>query len=170
MIDLAYVRIMARYNRWQNQSIYGAADTLSEADRREHRGAFFRSIQGTLNHLLWGDKMWLSRFAGTPRPRRTSGKESVEECETWAELKTARAAFDETIITWAEGLDPAWLSGDLVWLSGLTGKEMKERKDLLVAHFFNHQTHHRGQVHCLLTQFGAKPDDTDIFLMPKSQL
>src|SRR5262245_41939313 len=68
MIDLAYVQCMARYNRWQNDNLYGVADTLSDAERRRDRGAFFGSIHATLNHLLWADRIWMSRLAGTPPP------------------------------------------------------------------------------------------------------
>ena len=69
MITSDYVRTMASYNRWQNENLYGAAGTLTDAQRKEQRGAFFGSIHGTLNHLLWGDQMWMSRFAGTPKPK-----------------------------------------------------------------------------------------------------
>src|SRR5262249_61941899 len=68
MIDVAYVQRLTRYNRWQNESLYGVADTLSDAERKRARGAFFGSIHATLNHLLWADRIWLSRLAGTPRP------------------------------------------------------------------------------------------------------
>ena len=68
MILSEYVRLMARYNSWQNGSLYRAADALSDAARREDRGAFFGSIHGTLSHILWGDRMWMNRFAGTERP------------------------------------------------------------------------------------------------------
>jgi uncharacterized damage-inducible protein DinB len=75
-------------------------------------------------------------------------------------------AFDETIIEWAERLEPQWLAGDLTWYSGAMGRELTKPRALLVAHMFNHQTHHRGQVHCLLTQFKRKPDATDLPFMP----
>ena len=68
MISPAYVRLMAAYTTWQNESIYGAADGLSDAERRIDRGAFFGSIHATLNHVLWGDQLWLHRLAGTPAP------------------------------------------------------------------------------------------------------
>ena len=68
MIDVHYVQCMARYNRWQNENLYGAADTLSDVERRRDRGAFFGSIHATLNHLLWADRIWMSRLAGTPPP------------------------------------------------------------------------------------------------------
>ena len=69
MITLDYVRTMADYNRWQNGNLYGAADKLTDAQRKEPRGAFFGSIHATLNHLLWGDQIWMSRFANTPKPK-----------------------------------------------------------------------------------------------------
>jgi uncharacterized damage-inducible protein DinB len=162
MITPAYVRTMAAYNRWQNRNLYGTADGLTDEKRKEPRGAFFGSIHGTLNHVLWGDQIWMSRLAGTPTPRAKSIKDSVAQYESWAELKAAREAFDETIVSWAEGLDAAALAGDLTWFSGAAGRELTKPKGLLIAHLFNHQTHHRGQVHCMLTQCGMRPGDTDL--------
>ena len=162
MITPAYVRTMADYNRWQNRNLYGAADGLSDAARKEQRGAFFGSIHGTLNHLLFGDQIWMSRFAGTPKPKAGGIPDSVGMYERWEDLKRERAAFDEVIIGWAEALDPKWLEGDLTWFSGAAKRDVTKAKGLLVAHMFNHQTHHRGQVHCMLTQCGAKPGDTDL--------
>ncbi len=166
MITPAYARTMAAYNRWQNRSLYAAADGLSDAQRKEPRGAFFGSIHGTLNHLLWADQMWLSRFAGTPTPKAKSIKDSVGQYDSWAELKAARAAFDETIIDWTNRLDQAALDSDLTWFSGAANREMTKPRALLIVHFFNHQTHHRGQVHCMLTQCGAKPEATDLPVLP----
>ena len=162
MITSDYVRTMASYNRWQNESLYGAADTLTDAQRKEQRGAFFGSIHGTLNHLLWADQMWMSRFAGTPRPKGKRPADSTAECETWDDLKAARGAFDATIIGWAAALEASWLQGELTWFSGAAGREVTKPKWLLVTHMFNHQTHHRGQVHCMLTQCGVKPGATDL--------
>ena len=166
MITAEYVRTMAHYNRWQNRSLYGAADGLGEEARKEARGAFFGSIHGTLCHLLWADQMWMSRFAGTPRPKVEGAANSPAMVESWDELKAQRAEFDEVIIGWAEKVDPQWLAGDLTWYSGGAKRELTKPKGILVAHFFNHQTHHRGQVHCLLTQCGAKPDITDLAFGP----
>ncbi|HVL71595.1 MAG TPA: DinB family protein [Beijerinckiaceae bacterium] len=165
MIAVGYVRRMARYNRWQNQNLYGAADGLSDGERRRERGAFFGSIHATLNHLLWGDRTWLSRFTDVPRPAGGI-PESVALHPDWDGLKAARAAFDETIVAWADRLDPAWLEGDLAWYSGAAKREMSAPKWVLVAHLFNHGTHHRGQVHCMLTQAGARPGPTDLPWMP----
>jgi len=165
MIDLGYVQRMARYNRWQNESLYGAAETLSDVARQQPRGAFFGSIHGTLSHLLWGDGTWMSRFAGTPRPPGGI-PESASLYPDWDALKRERTALDAVIIDWADGLDPTWLTDELTWYSGAAKAQLSKPKWLLVTHMFNHQTHHRGQVHCMLTQAGAKPDDTDLMLMP----
>jgi uncharacterized damage-inducible protein DinB len=166
MITSDYVRTMASYNRWQNESLYDAARTLTDAQRKEQRGAFFGSIHGTLNHLLWADQMWMSRFAGTPKPKGKRPADSTAEYETWDKLKAARMAFDGVISAWADKLDPEWLTGDLTWFSGAAGREVTKPKWLLVTHLFNHQTHHRGQVHCMLTQCGVKPGVTDLAFQP----
>ena len=68
MIDPAYVKRMARYNRWQNQNLFGVADHLSDEERRRERGAFFGSIHKTLSHLMWADQLWMSRLTDVPAP------------------------------------------------------------------------------------------------------
>jgi uncharacterized damage-inducible protein DinB len=168
MIGPGHARIMARYNQWQNDSLYKAADGLGEAARAADRGAFFGSIQATLNHLLWGDRIWMSRFAGLPKPTAPNIPASVGECGSWEALKQERAAFDPRIVAWADSLTEEDLTGDLSWFSGAVQRDVRRPLWLLVTHFFNHQTHHRGQVHAMLTAAGAKPDDTDLFLMPES--
>jgi uncharacterized damage-inducible protein DinB len=165
MIDLGYVQRLARYNRWQNENLYGVADTLSDAERKRACGAFFGSIHATLNHLLWADRIWMSRLAGSPRPAGGI-PESVATYSEWNDLKRERAAFDTVIVDWADRLDPASLEGDLTWFSGAIKAELRKPRWLLVTHMFNHQTHHRGQVHCMLTQAGGKPGDTDLPIMP----
>jgi uncharacterized damage-inducible protein DinB len=165
MIDAAYVQRMARYNRWQNENLYGAADALSDAERQRTRGAFFGSIHATLNHLLWGDRIWMSRLAGTPRPQGGI-PQSVSLYADWNDLKRERAAFDTVIVDWADQLEDASLAGELTWFSGAIKAEVRKPKWLLVTHMFNHQTHHRGQVHCMLTQAGSKPGDTDLPFTP----
>ena len=87
MITPQYVRTMADYNRWQNQNLYGAADKLTDAQRKEQRGAFFGSIHATLNHLLWADQIWMSRLAGTPKPKAAGIPQSISMYEDWSELK-----------------------------------------------------------------------------------
>jgi len=166
MIDGAYVQRMARYNRWQNENLYGVADRLSEEARRQERGAFFGSIHKTLSHLLWADRIWMSRFTDVPRP---SGgiPESVSLYPDWEKLKSERSDFDGTILHWADDIDPLWLAADHTYYSGAIKRDVTKPRWLLIAHMFNHQTHHRGQVHCLLTQAGGKPHDTDLPFMPE---
>ena len=165
MISVDHPQAMARYSRWQNRSLYREADRLSDAQRKETRGAFFGSIHATLSHLLFGDQAWMHRFGHPEKPRARSIPDSVSAYPDWNELKSARAAFDETIIAWADGLDPAWLSAEMSWTPAVLGVPVVRPHWLLVTHMFNHQTHHRGQVHCMLTSLGMKPDDTDLPLM-----
>lgn len=161
MISPAHVRAMAAYNAEMNRRLYAAADTLGEARRREDGGAFFGSIHATLSHLLWGDRIWMSRFAGWERPPGSIA-ESTRLVEDWEALRAARAEADDAILAWARGLSPADLEGDLTWFSGASGREMRRPRWLLITHMFNHQTHHRGQAHALVTRFGARTEDTDL--------
>lgn len=164
MISPEYAHMMARYNRWQNVSIYTAANTLDDAARRQDRGAFFGSIHGTLSHLLWGDTIWMSRFDAWDAPAMGI-PDSVDFAPDWAEMCEQRITCDAKMINWAGGLTPADLIGDLSWFSQVLGQEISKPRDLLIVHIFNHQTHHRGQVHAMLTAAGAKPDDTDLPFM-----
>ena len=159
--------MMARYNAWQNRSLVTAADGLSDADRRADRGAFFGSIFATFNHLLWGDLMWMHRLAGWNRPAGASIKDTVRFTADWAAFKAARGDADARIKAWADGLDQMALEGDLAWFSGAIGADLHKPKWICVQGVFNHQTHHRGQIHAMLTAVGARPDDTDLFLMPE---
>jgi uncharacterized damage-inducible protein DinB len=163
MIDPAYIKILARYNRWQNESIFGAAAGLSDAQRREDRGAFFKSIHGTLNHLLFGDMMWMSRLSDLPRP--AAAFPGCDFIGDWPRLEQERVALDAAILAWADRLTPANVAGDLVWRSAIQDAEVRKPRGLAIAHFFNHQTHHRGQVHAMLTAAGGKPLDTDLIFM-----
>ena len=165
MIDRAYVQRMARYNRWQNENLYGAADRLSDDERRRERGAFFGSIHKTLSHLLWGDRVWMSRFADVARPE-VGIPGSVTLYADWDHLKSERAAFDQKILDWSDTVDDTWLAADQTFFSAATNREWTRPRWALVTHMFNHQTHHRGQVHCMLTQAGGKPSDTDLPVMP----
>ena len=166
MIDAAYVQRLARYNRWQNENLYGVADRLSDQERRRDRGAFFGSIHGTLSHLLWGDGTWMSRFSDVPKPA-VGIAASAALYDHWDELKRERSAMDARILAWADTVDPSWLAGDYTWFSNAAQREISKPVWQIVVHFFNHQTHHRGQVHAMLTQAGGAPSDTDLFLLPE---
>jgi uncharacterized damage-inducible protein DinB len=164
MITPAYIRTMAAYNTEMNRRLYGAAARLSETERRAPRGAFWGSIHATLTHILWGDRQWMSRFDNWPKPD-TPIKQSAQMIDDFAELSAAREKADEDITRWAHKVDDAWLGEDMVWFSGAANREMHAPKGLLVTHFFNHQTHHRGQAHAMLTAAGQETGDTDLFLL-----
>jgi uncharacterized damage-inducible protein DinB len=166
MIKPAYVQKMAAYNRWMNEGIYAACEALCDEDRKKDCGAFFKSIHGTLNHILWGDQIWMHRFAGTPQPSAEGIPGSSSQYDSFDELKQERVAFDQVIEDWAGHVGPDWLDETLEWYSGSMGRDMSSPHWVLVTQMFNHQTHHRGQVHCLLTQFGVKTPTTDLPFMP----
>lgn len=164
MITPAYVRTMAAYNAEMNMRLYGPASRLSDAERKRDRGAFWGSIHRTLAHILWGDTAWMSRFAGWEKPRGPL-KQSADLFDDFAELEAARYDADRRIEAWAASVEQAWLDQPLTWLSGAANREIVMPRALLVSHFFNHQTHHRGQAHALITAAGEKTDDTDLFLV-----
>ncbi|WP_135468701.1 DinB family protein [Crenalkalicoccus roseus] len=161
MISPDWCRMMAAYNSEMNRRLYAAAGSVPDAERKADRGAFFGSIHATLNHLLWGDRMWMSRLAGWERPQGGIPGSTALHADFEA-LRAARAEADAAIEAWAGGLTAEWLSGALSWQSGATGRDLTMPRWITVAHLFNHQTHHRGQVHCLLTQQGVRPADTDL--------
>lgn len=161
MITPDYARTMARYNAELNRRVYGAALRLTDAQRREDGGAFFGSIHGTLCHIYWADRMWLSRF-GVGEAPKVPISESAAMIGDFDELWAERQAFDGTIIGWADAVEQAAFEGDLVWYSGATGREMTKPRALCAMQIFNHQTHHRGQAHALITRFGEDTGATDL--------
>jgi uncharacterized damage-inducible protein DinB len=169
VISIDHVRLLARYNAWQNASLRNAADGLSEEARRQDRGAFWGSIHGTLNHILWADQIWMSRFSDWPKPTFAQ-KQSALLCAEWTDYKSQRESADQCILAWAQALTAHDCAGDLVWYSGALGREATAPKWVCLTHFFNHQTHHRGQVHAMLTDAGARPEDTDLFLLAVQSL
>lgn len=167
MITPAWVGTMAAYNAEMNRRFYGAALTLDDAGRRADRGAFWRSIEGTLAHVLWADRVWLARFGLGEAPAQPIAA-SADWAGSFEDLRIAREAFDAAIETWAAGLAPEALEGPLTWFSGATGREMTRSRALCLMQVFNHQTHHRGQVHALLTAAGAETGATDLpFVLPE---
>jgi uncharacterized damage-inducible protein DinB len=161
MITPGYAQKMAAYNAEVNRRWYAAASRLTDAERRQDRGAFFGSLHGTLSHILWADRIWMHRFAGWDRPA-VGHKDSPGLVEDFADLAAARVAADAALIDWAASLTQDWLDGELAWFSGSVQREMHQKRDLLVVHMFNHQTHHRGQAHALLTAMGQDTGDTDL--------
>ncbi len=165
MITVDYVRQMARYNAWQNTCLARATETLDDAGVRRDRGAFFGSILGTLNHLLWADRLWMARFDDWVKPDGGIG-DSASLYPTLAAWKADRVRADGRIRLWADRLRPAALRGQATWFSGSRQCEVSQPIATCVAHMFNHQTHHRGQVHAMLTAAGVRTEDTDLVFMP----
>ncbi len=163
MITPEYVQMMARYNGWQNRNLYDAADTLDDAARRMDRGAFFGSIHDTLAHILWGDTLWMSRFDGWQPPTDEGGIVIAD----WQGLKQARIAADARFIDWGECVRQEDLQEDFEWYPAWQETALIHPYAQLVVHVFNHQTHHRGQVHAMLTAAGAKPHETDLPFLPE---
>jgi uncharacterized damage-inducible protein DinB len=164
LISPDHVRLLARYNIWQNKSLIEAASTLSDAERSADRGAFFRSIHGTFSHVLWGDRMWMHRFSSSPKPDGGIAQSAVHVTD-WNDLVGQRKNMDGDIQNWANEVSAEWLAGSTTWVSSAAKQEFTRKRWHLVAHMFNHQTHHRGQIHAMLTAAGAKPDDTDLMLL-----
>ncbi len=161
MITPAYARIMARYNSEMNRRLYAASEKIADEERRRDRGAFWKSIHGTLVHLLWGDRIWMSQFDGWPPPD-VSIRDSATMIEQFDALAAARTTADAAIEDWAGRMTDHWLAEDLVWFSGAAQREMRRPRATLVIHFFNHQTHHRGQAHAMITACGQATGDTDL--------
>ncbi|MBP0465842.1 DinB family protein [Roseomonas sp. PWR1] len=156
-----WCRMMAVYNAEMNQRLYAAATTLEDSVRRADGGAFWGSIHGTLSHLLWGDTLWMSRFDGWTPPG-VGMKDSPRLVEEWNELRGRRVIADARIIAWASRLTAADLAAEMRWFSAIVQREVGMPRWIAATHFFNHQTHHRGQAHALVTRAGAATGDTDL--------
>ena len=161
-VSLVHVQTMARYNRWMNQKVYDGCAGLSDEDRKRDMGAFFRSIHGTLNHILLADRIWMGRFTGEPFPVRSLDQELYADFNM---LRDERAAEDECIIDWVASCSPEDMEGDLVYTSIVNPEPRRYPLWFALSHFFNHQTHHRGQITTLLTQLGVDVGVTDLIGM-----
>jgi uncharacterized damage-inducible protein DinB len=167
---LLHVRWMALYNQGMNVQIYDAAAGLSVADLARDRGAFFGSILGTLNHLVVADVVWLKRFAAHPvdwaalAPVRSMVQPAALSqivATDFGVLRSRREMLDRAIVDWVASLGPDDL--DLVLdYQNMQGVPARRQLGALLCHFFNHQTHHRGQVTTLLSQVGLDVGVTDL--------
>ena len=165
---------LARYNHWMNERLYALAAQMSDEERKLDRGAFFKSIHGTFNHILLGDRIWLARFANSGRafaalmdhaapPGVTAlGDELYSDFPT---LAHERNKTDLAIEAWMAELDDAILDSTLRY-KRMNGEAHEHPFWLVLTHFFNHQTHHRGQATTLLMQLGIDPGATDLIVLP----
>jgi uncharacterized damage-inducible protein DinB len=158
--------MMANYNQWANARLFQMAGKLEEPLYRKDVGAYFRSLHGTLNHLLVADRIWMRRLTGTgDHP----DKLNALLFEDLPSLHAARAAEDKRIIAFVQSLDePAF--EEVCDYRTLTGTAQRQRRREILAHLFNHETHHRGQAHAILTVLGiAEPEPLDLLILLRDQ-
>ena len=173
MKRIEHICLMAEYNEWMNAKLYEAAKGLSDEELGANRKAFFGSILGTLNHLIVGDTNWLKRFSTHPAnysslvivqnlPVPTSLDQMV--FPDIGSLSIHRKMLDQTIMEWARSITDRDL--DFV-LSYSNTKNVAAKRNFfsLIMHFFNHQTHHRGQATTLLSQAGVDAGVTDMLML-----
>jgi uncharacterized damage-inducible protein DinB len=151
----------AAYNAWVNERLYDAAARIPDAEYRRDRGAFFGSLHGTLNHLLVGDRIWMHRFTGEgEEPRELDGI----LFEDFSELRAARRAEDARISKYIAGVSERDLAGTIRYHSTRSPADLEQHLAPLLLHFFNHQTHHRGQAHCLITEITGEAPSFDLLV------
>ena len=166
-------QLMAQYNQWMNEKIYEAASRLGEDKMKEDQGAFFESVYGTLNHILVGDIIWLKRFARHARQYPALSRLEKTPNPTFLDgilyddfqvLRQARRELDEVILQWSQEIEEDDLVSDLEY-TNIKGDRYANNFGCLVQHFYNHQTHHRGQVTTLLSQNGIDVGSTDLLML-----
>ncbi len=158
-------QLMADYNGWMNERLYAICASLSDEERKRNRGAFFKSIHSTLNHILWADLIWMTRLGGksygSPSPLGTDVFADFED------LRRARTSLDADISLWAAALTEERLNAPYTFVSSVLKVTRVQPTWSFVTHMFNHQTHHRGQLTTLLSQAGIDSGVTDVLLMPQ---
>lgn len=150
---------LARYNAWANHKLYAAAAKLTDDQYRADRGVFFKSLHGTLNHLLVVDRIWLARFTGDSA---AAPRLDAILFEAFDDLSAARQAEDTRIIAFVDGLDEAALSRTFAYRRATVPERYEQRLGPALDHLFNHQTHHRGQAHAILTGCAAEAPSLDL--------
>ncbi len=159
-----HYRMLVRYNAWASQRLYEAAARLTVEQYRADRGAFFKSVHGTLNHLLVTDRIWMQRFTGQGEaPDRLD----TILFEAFDELRAAREAEDRGILDFVDGLDDARIAGSIKYRRVSTPEVFEQELAPALAHWFNHQTHHRGQVHALLTGLVGEAPALDLLFFQR---
>jgi uncharacterized damage-inducible protein DinB len=141
MTPAAHYRMFGHYNAWANGRLYDAAARLTAEQYRADRGAFFKSVHGTLNHLLATDRIWMQRFTGEAEDRR--------------------------IVDFVEGLDDERIAGTIKYRRVSSTEEFEQQLAPALAHWFNHQTHHRGHVHALLTGLVGQAPELDLLFFQR---
>ncbi|AUX25791.1 diguanylate cyclase [Sorangium cellulosum] len=160
-----YVTLMAEYNAWMNRRMFEVCAGLSDDERKRDRGAFFGSIHGTLNHLMWADRAYLIRL-GLLGSDLTIGRPGDVLFDDFEAMRAERERFDDLLLGWARDLEEGALSGTYALRSAVYRRARRIPMFVLIVQMFNHQTHHRGQITTLLSQAGLDIGSTDIPWMP----
>jgi uncharacterized damage-inducible protein DinB len=155
----SHYRMFGRYNAWANGRLFGAASRLSPDQYRADRGAFFKSIHGTLNHLLVTDRVWMHRLTG--QGEAPSRLDTILH-DTFDELRVAREAEDKKIVDFVDGLDDGRIGATIKYRRVSSPQEIEQQLAPALTHWFNHQTHHRGQAHALLTGLVGEAPELDL--------
>jgi uncharacterized damage-inducible protein DinB len=164
MTPAAHYRMFGHYNAWANSRLYDAAARLSNEQYRADRGAFFKSVHGSLNHLLVTDRIWMQRFTGEGEaPNRLD----AIPFETLDELRVARETEDRRIVDFVERLDEARIAGTIKYRRVSSSEQFEQHLAPALAHWFNHQTHHRGQIHALLTGLVGTAPELDLLFFQR---
>jgi uncharacterized damage-inducible protein DinB len=156
---LARYHMFAGYNAWCNERLYDATTQVSDANYRANRGAFFESLHGTLNHLLVGDRIWMRRFTGQGAVPTSLDAILFDD---FMQLRSARRAEDERIRHYVGTLREDDLAKTIRFRTVVNPQDIEQMLAPALDHFFNHQTHHRGQAHALLSAIIGK-DPTPSF-------
>jgi len=163
VISVEYCQLLARYSRWMNERMYAAASAMSDYERKRDRGAFFGSLHRTLNHILWGDRVWLGRFTNHPCTAPAFGTDMFDD---FADLARERELTDTRMLDWAGNLSPQWLSGTLGYTRSADGGKRELPAWIAATHLFQHAAPHRGQATTLLKQAGHDMGVTDLQYLP----
>jgi uncharacterized damage-inducible protein DinB len=164
MITVSYCQMMARYNVWMNDRLYQLCEGLDDTERKQERGAFFGSIHGTLDHILYGDLAAMVRFTGEPAEMPVLGQWLHED---FTILRAARKALDQRLTSWSSDLSDDWMAATMTYTSQADGLSRTVPRWVMVVHMFNHQTHHRGQLTTLLSQLSLDIGTTDLPFLPE---
>lgn len=158
---LRVFRKLAQMNRLANARLHRACETLSQEDYTASRSAFFGSVRATLNHILMVDRFYINALEGK-RLSRAALDEALA-CPDLAQLAPWQADSDERLIAHVAALTPSALAEAVFVDRG--NRVQTDRRDDLLSHLFQHQTHHRGQVHGLLSAVGIAPPQLDEFIV-----
>jgi uncharacterized damage-inducible protein DinB len=157
--------MLAGYNAWANGRVYDGAAQLSDPEYRADRGAFFKSMHGTLNHLLVADRLWMRRFTGEgDAPSRLD----AILFEEFLELRAAREAEDARIVAYIDSLTPERIAAKFRYSTITNPRDIEQPLGPALTHFFNHQTHHRGQAHAILTGLGREGPVLDLLAFQRA--